>query len=209
MPRIFSEQGLRMKNIVRYVVFAGALLSSAYAGAQPTGSDLAPIVKSCEACHGPGGNSAIGMVPRLNGQQADYLAARFAVFRDPTKADTHEFQNMWPVAIGTADKVIPELAKYFADQAPTMPKPDGPLVGKGRALYQAGAPNIPACQSCHGAQGEGKGLVPRLAGQHGEYIRTQLQVLYYQARVSGTMHPSIKYMSPDQIEEISAYLANG
>jgi cytochrome c553 len=114
---------------------------------------------------------------------------------------------MWPVSTQIADKVVPELAKYFSEQAPTASQPVGPLVQEGRRLYEAGTVNVPACQSCHGVEGEGIGAIPRLAGQHGEYLRTQLTVFYYQVRVTDTMHPSIKFLTPMQIEAVSAYLA--
>jgi len=175
----------------------------------PAGQSLSGIVKTCEGCHGPGGDSRSADIPRLNGQQADYLASRFVSFSDPTRQTAHASSNMWPMTSQVADKIIPDLAKYFAARLPTPSRPSGPLAAEGKSVYQNGAANVASCQSCHGALGEGKGAVPRLAGQHGGYLKAQLTGLYYQVRVSGAMHPSIKYLSPQQIDALTAYLENG
>lgn len=196
-----------LKNIL--ALMAGICVAAPMARAQDGAADLAAIVKTCEACHGPGGNSASASIPRLNGQPADYLTARFISFSDPSRQIPHATNNMWPVTSQVADKMIPALANYFAAQPPTAPQAGAALAAEGKLVYEKGAPNVSSCQSCHGAQGEGQGAVPRLAGQHGEYLKTQLLALYYQSRVSGAMHPSIKFMSREQIDAVAAYLANG
>lgn len=196
-----------MKKHLFVLLAASACLTGIAAQAQP--AEIAAIVKNCESCHGPRGDSPSATVPRLNGQPAEYLQVRFASFADPTRQTPHASANMWPVSGQVADKIIPDLAKYFAAQPATPAKPNGLHIAEGKRLYEKGNPEMPACQSCHGASGEGKGPNPRLAGQHADYLTAQLRAYYYQVRVSGRMHPSIKFIAPEQIDAIAAYLANG
>ena len=51
----------------------------------------------------------------------------------------------------------------------------------GEKIYKAGIPGVgvPACASCHGPAGAGIPVqFPRLAGQHSEYVVTQLKAFY-------------------------------
>lgn len=79
----------------------------------------------------------------------------------------------------------------------------------GRQIYENGivAQNIPACQACHGPRGEGKGAIPRLAGQHADYLKTQMWVFSFQLRENDIMHPNTKNMRGDQIDALASYLA--
>jgi cytochrome c553 len=72
--------------------------------------------------------------------------------------------------------------------------------------YENGLPaeGVVACQSCHGAHGEGQGAVPQLAGQKEEYLKMQLWAFNFVARVHGTMNSGAMKFSSEQIEAISA-----
>jgi cytochrome c553 len=50
-------------------------------------------------------------------------------------------------------------------------------------------------------------MVPRLAGQHHDYLLSQLQRLQLGLRFSDTMHPTLKAMSDAQASAIAVYLA--
>ena len=41
----------------------------------------------------------------------------------------------------------------------------------GAGNVEAGAGKAVACQACHGEHAEGMGAMPRLAGQHGDYLK--------------------------------------
>lgn len=185
-----------------------AFVIGAQAADRPAGQDMASIVMTCEGCHGLGGNSASATIPRLNGQQAEYLKARFLAFSNSLAQTPHAAETMWPVTLQTADTLNPALAAYFAAQPPTMPDVAKPHGLEGKALYENGTATVPACQSCHGTHAEGKGAVPRLAGQHSDYIKTQLTELHYRIRVNGAMHPGASLMTPQEIENVAAFLAN-
>ena len=190
-----------------FVLGASICLISAIARADDS-TDTAKTITRCEACHGPRGDGAFFSIPRLNGQQAAYLASRFRSFSDPTRQDPHATNNMWPMASQVTDAAMAPIAKYFSGQAPTPLRSSGPLAAAGRKIYEQGAKGVPACQSCHGEQAEGKGGVPRLAGQHGGYLTAQMWSFNFMLRNNATMHPSVKYMTDEQIRSLVSYLAS-
>lgn len=165
---------------------------------------------TCQNCHGPQGNSVSATFPRLNGQQADYIAAQLNNFRSHGRSDPHARAYMWGMASQLDDKAIAALAQYFASQTPTKPQTGGALAAQGAALFANGVPaqNIPACQSCHGGHAEGAGVFPRLAGQHSDYLKKQLEAFRSSLRESDVMHVESKDMTDSQIEALVSYLGN-
>jgi cytochrome c553 len=169
----------------------------------------ANVSSVCQSCHGPGGNSATGDIPRLNGQQADYIVARLKDFRYPGSQDPHATAAMWGVVEATDNASFEAIARYYAAQTPSAPASPGPRAAGGKSLFLRGdvAAHIPACGICHGAQGEGSGAIPRLAGQHGAYLTHQLERLRLDLRSSDTMHPRLMNITDAQIAALVAWLA--
>jgi cytochrome c553 len=165
---------------------------------------------TCQNCHGPQGSSVSATFPRLNGQQADYIAAQLNNFRSHNRSDPHARAYMWGMASQLDDKMITALAQYYASQTPTAPQKGGALASQGAALFANGAPaqNMPPCQSCHGEHAEGTGIFPRLAGQHADYLRKQLEAFRSSLRESDVMHVESKDMTDSQIEALVSYLGN-
>ena len=72
------------------------------------------------------------------------------------------------------------LGAYFESRKPqahTVADPE--LAQVGRFVFLRGNPysGVAACAGCHGAKGDGTETLPRLAGQHAQYIENQLQGL--------------------------------
>lgn len=168
------------------------------------------VTQVCQNCHGPGGNSTSATFPRLNGQQADYITAQLKAFRDHTRADPHAMAYMWGMASRLDDATIASIANYLSGQAPTRAQTGGALAQQGRLIYVNGDPahNIPACAACHGANGEGNSAIPRLAGQHADYLRKQLEDFRSLLRNNDVMHANTQEMTDSQIEAVVSYLAN-
>ena len=103
---------------------------------------------TCQNCHGPGGNSVSATFPRLNGQQADYIAAQLNNFRSHNRSDPHARAYMWGMASQLDDKTIAGLAQYYAKQKPTVPQTGGALAAQGAALFANGAreKTMPKCK---------------------------------------------------------------
>ena len=68
------------------------------------------------------------------------------------------------------------------------------------------------CSSCHGTSGEGiAGFSPKLAGQHWQYLRDQINDIKSKKRTNGissTMIPLFKELSDKEIVELSKYLGS-
>jgi cytochrome c553 len=165
---------------------------------------------TCQNCHGPGGNSEVATFPRLNGQQRDYIAAQLKSFRAHTRSDPHAVAYMWGMAAQLDDAMIDELAKYFATQTPTAPQSGGALAAEGQKIYESGAPadGVPPCQACHGAHGEGNRIIPRIAGQHADYLKKQLEAFRSTLRDNAVMHANTANMTDREIEALVSFLAN-
>lgn len=73
-------------------------------------------------------------------------------------------------------------------------------------LYLGTTP--PACAACHGANGEGTGQFPRLAGQHADYVAKQLRVFARtDERPQGAMMKAVAHdLSAKDIDDVAVYI---
>lgn len=179
-----------------------ALLAVARNPVSAAPADIPAAAAKCEACH-DGGNAAM---PRLEGQQAPYLAARIRSFSDLTRQSPHAYY-MFDINASLSDATVVALAKYIAAQPAATPAPKGSLAAKGEHLYRFGDADVGACQECHGASAEGSGTVPRLAGQRAAYLREQLEDFSMFTRVHETMNMHTRRMTEDRINALVAFLA--
>lgn len=196
---------------MKALVLGAALLLDACIGtaalAQEAGAD-AGMIRTCESCHGPNGNSIRPLTPRLNGQAAGYIVNRLRELTDLTQNSFRATMAMHDTA-AMKDSDRTALAGYFSRQAPTPAKPQaGKIAMAGRHLYENGDParNLPACQSCHGANGEGGGTSPRLSGQRRDYLKAQLWDFNFAQRENAVMHPVGLKLEADEIDALAAWL---
>ena len=133
------------------------------------------LTVTCAACHGEDGNSVAPTFPKLAGQNERYLVKQIQDIRDmrrPVASMIGQVDNM-------TDEQIEDIAAYYASQtqSPGQSKPGN--VALGAKIYRAGVSEtgVAACAGCHGATGAGNAPAgwPRLAGQHSEYIASQLR----------------------------------
>jgi cytochrome c553 len=172
-----------------------------------TENDAAALrASSCSSCHGADGNSPSDKAPRLNGQSAGYLRSRLISFRYPIKESPRAIHTMGIAGATLSDGVIAALARFYAAQSPPAPGPQANPIGA--VLYKKGAKDIPACQSCHGANGEGGSAAPRLAGQHKAYLLEQLSAFTIAARIADPMNHHVWVMTDQQAQAVAAYLGN-
>jgi cytochrome c oxidase subunit 2 len=128
----------------------------------------------CAACHqSAGGGSEALKAPNLTGLSQAYLQRQLEHFNKGLRGDDAkdaEGQMMRGIAAGLKDDEIEQLSEYIALLArQPAPKSEKSAGFAGRGLYSG-------CTSCHGAQAEGFDELgaPRLAGQHGWYLKAQL-----------------------------------
>ena len=132
-------------------------------------------IEYCKTCHGLSGQGYRGSIPipRLAGQQSEYLEAQLRAFIERKRTSSF----MPKVADALSPPMQGALASHFNE---LNPKPLGgapkELVAKGKAIYEEGVPeaNVAPCASCHGPAAKGDGMSPRLAGQLHEYIAGRL-----------------------------------
>lgn len=180
--------------------------SPAMAQTAPASGSASP--QSCESCHGPGGDSKVASTPRLNGQQAGYIAARLKALAAEASS-LHAQTGMLKELAGQSEADRLSIAKYFAAQKPTNAKP-GPRAAEGKLIFEQGAAadNVIGCAQCHGADGAGHETTPRIAGQHAEYLKGQIRLFSMKFRDHVLMHPNTKTMSANTVDALMAYLAN-
>jgi len=154
-----------------------ALLLTLSVGAHAAGdaSKAANAAAVCAACHGADGNSAVSMYPKLAGQHPEYITKQLKNF----KAGERNNAIMAGMVAALTPEDMENLGAYFGayKAKPGIAKSNG--VGSlGEKIYKGGIPGagVPACASCHGPAGAGIPVqFPRLAGQHSDYLVTQMK----------------------------------
>jgi cytochrome c553 len=196
-----------MKRLLPVAVAALSCLPSimpAQAADRPVGG----IVDGrCALCHGPEGESASAVYPRLAAQHPEYMAKQLRDFRDGRrKSDT-----MSEMARDLTDGEIAALAGFFSGKPAKARRPgDTDLVAVGKYIYIKGNAfsGVPACAACHGPEAHGTVQLPRLAGQHPAYVETQLKEFNKRARNNdnAVMHTIAAKLTELEVSAVSAYL---
>jgi len=126
---------------------------------------------TCAACHGADGAGAHdGSVPAIAAQNYHVIVHELVDYRHDRRWDLRMQHFADAHHLDTQD--IADVATYISGLARTgaTTHGDGQYAAHGGRLYGR------QCASCHGAQAEGDDprLVPRLAGQHYEYLLRQM-----------------------------------
>ena len=178
-------------------------------------ADVADILYYCSSCHGPDGRSTSPNFPRLAGQQKDYIVAQLNDFRNDTRTAPHaqtylDYLVMWGLTAQLNPPTTDAIAAFYASQPPVAGEPAlSAETAAGRQIYTQGIPSegVPACINCHGPMAQGNDSIPRLAGQYKAYLARQLGAFALWARQNVTMHALSMNLTPEQISEVTAYLA--
>ena len=72
---------------------------------------------------------------------------------------------------------------------------------------QAAPAAAQVCARCHGPQGQGAGIFPRIAGQPQSYIREQLLLMRSGTRINAMMRPVVKNLNDKDIDTLAAYFS--
>lgn len=179
--------------------------------------DLQAKIDYCEVCHGLSGRGFRGYypVPRLAGQQVEYIENELRGFVERKRANTASPAStniMFNVGHVLTPEMITALATKFHDLNP-KPIADGPkeLVTAGKKIFEDGVPgaNVPPCAACHGPEAKGSGQIPRLAGQLYPYIVGQLKTWSKEReeKNSNIMAPIAHGLTESQINAVAAYVS--
>ena len=162
----------------------------------------------CSTCHGPGGVSALPAFPNLAAQPRPYLRAKMKLFRSRSINERSDHGEMLGLTL-MDDATVDALARYYASQPPAPPVAgDAALIAAGTKIFGQGVPErgVAACAVCHGANANGIGIFPRLAGQHAEYVQRQLTRIQARLRDARVMHGIIKDMTSDEMKAVAAFV---
>jgi cytochrome c553 len=179
-------------------VGAGALAQTAAnppAAAAPAKADI------CAACHGPGGRSTDPTYPILAGQTSRYLYLQLRDYQEGRRKN----ELMSPVVAGLSRDELRELSDYFSRQKP-LPQtfkadPAKARLGKIKA-------DETLCTMCHLGGFAGQNEIPRVAGQHFNYIVKQLRDFKSRTRTNdaGNMTSVSNTLNEQDIENLAHYL---
>lgn len=156
---------------------------------------------TCTGCHGIVGYKntyPTYNVPRIGGQNAEYVVASLKAFRSGDR--NHKSMNLQAEAL--SDQDIEDIAVYLQVQAP------GP--GAGSAGNAAAGQNKSAvCQACHGATGMAvQSIYPNLGGQHQDYLDMSLRAFRDGSRQNAIMGGFAANLDDQDIADIAAWYAS-
>ena len=166
------------------------------------------VVERCSLCHGKEGEAASVVFPRLAGQHAEYVAKQLADF----KSGKRKSETMKPQAEGLTPAEMKALGAFFESKSvPAKKSRDTALLGVGLYIFSEGNSfsGLPACASCHGANGHGTPQLPRLAGQHPRYIEDQLKQFNTRERTNdnAVMHTVAAKLTELEAHAVAEYIA--
>jgi len=183
-------------------------------------------VAACVTCHGENavGNDAMGS-PKLANVGYAYIVKQLTNFAEGKRTDL-TMGVMNDIAKGLTEQDRRDLAAYENSQ-PRVGElsdlkalaTDGKTIGqafKGKALVTYGAVDkVPACQSCHGANGRGADpIFPKIAQQKYVYLVNQLTHWRDGSRANdpvqmgvGIMRAVAKNLTDDDINDAATYLS--
>jgi cytochrome c553 len=194
------------------IVIAASVFAGPSATGAPAAAPMPQEAAACVACHGMHGEGAASGVPRLAGQNPDYMSHALSMFKDGTRASA----IMQPIARTLDDAQMRALADYFSKQDAPLAGAGAPASGQlvlaGKQLAETGVPDVAACFGCHGAEGKGNGArFPGIAGQPAKFVIDRLHEFQERARqkapAPGTMTAVSTTLNEQQIEEAAAYLS--
>lgn len=192
MPRLL------LRCIALVALVATHVCGTAWAGAEE-GKAKAQV---CAACHGADGNSPTPVVPSIAGQPKQFIVTALYMFREGRRASA----LMAPFAEKLSNTDLNDLAAWYSAQklaAPTK-KAVSDNVALGKAITEKNN-----CVACHTATLVGQQHIPRLAGQHYDYLLDQLKQFKASTRgdFDGTMTSAAQALTPADIEVLAQYLS--
>jgi cytochrome c553 len=196
-----------------------AAMLASYPAAEPLPTDASQLgaqivaqgtkngAVACARCHGfDGAADGSGAFPKLTGQSATYLETELRNYISGDRKNA----LMQPIAKGLNDAEIKAAAQYYAAVRanPFVPNAQrAELIARGQQLAKDGDPNnnVLACETCHGANGQGNAAIPYLAGQYRQYTALQFQMYRQGLRKSDLMADLARNMREQDVEAVATY----
>jgi cytochrome c553 len=159
----------------------------------------------CAACHGANGRTDVPLTPVLAGQPSLYAITQLFLFREGRRSN----EAMTAVAKTLTDDDLRGFSEFIGTlpsvPAPPLAAPADPIrMAKGRALAEQHK-----CVFCHGADLGGGQQVPRIAGQHEDYLRASLRGFHSGSRPGYTqaMTAAVSQVPVEDLDTLAYYVA--
>ncbi len=189
-----------MKKLLLLATLLVMMPAGAFAQDAAAGKEKAVV---CGACHGVDGNSTVPQYPILAGQNARYIYLQLRDFNKKRRQDP----LMSPMAANLSAKDMQDLAAYYSTQKPNRQnsKGDPAKIEEGRKIADTAL-----CPMCHLGGFSGQNEIPKVAGQHYDYIKKQLLAFKNRERTNdaGSMTAYMNGVTEEQIEALAAYAAS-
>jgi cytochrome c553 len=188
-----------------FTAFTGGLALLGFTAAsfaQTTAPPAPPKAALCVACHGPEGNSTQPQYPVLAGQTARYMYLQLRDFQEGRR----EEPLMQPLVKDLTRDELRELSDYFSKQ---KPKPIPFKVDPEKARLGKLKSEETLCTMCHLGGFAGQNEIPKVAGQHYEYVVKQLLDFKNRKRTNdaGNMTSVSRTLNERDIENLGHFLA--
>lgn len=161
--------------------------------------------QTCVVCHGAKGEGVAGLAPVLAGQPSFYAITQLFLFKNGRRNN----EAMLAISKDFSNDDLRGFSDYIGtlEAVPTVPPLaaiDGARMLQGRNLSEQHQ-----CVSCHSRDFSGAPQVPRLAGQHEDYLLRVLQEFKSAKRLGYTsaMSEALSGVKPDELETLAYYLA--
>lgn len=175
-------------------------------------------IAMCMGCHGIVGYQAsfpeIHKVPMIAGQSATYLVSALTQY----KGGERKHPTMRAVADTLSEQDIADLAAYYSQlglKEGDAPPPATAAAPSPRVQDLIARDKDNSCTKCHGANFNtpNDGSVPKLAGQHADYLYVALKSYKVQNRAQvGRSHPVMgsqaKKFTNAEIKELTSYISS-
>jgi cytochrome c553 len=195
-------QNSRSAVLLALALATSAVITSANAQDAATAGDPkrgGVLSDTCMGCHGIDGyrnGYPSYRVPKLGGQQPDYIVLALQGYKNKTRPHPTMRAQAW----SQSDQDMKDIAAFFASEG---------------AIRKAGAPvgDAPAkaatCVACHGEGGVSVAPNwPSLAGQHKDYLIHALNQYKAGERKDPVMGSQAVGLTPEEIEELATYFAS-
>ena len=205
-------KSLLVPTLTLFAVLAVLPLAASAADAAPVfkydAAKAQQLATSCAACHAQDGSRGVPANPILQGQHPGYLVKQLTEF----KAGVRKNAIMMGMAATLSPDDMKQVATLYASKTakPGFAK-NKDTVALGQQIYRGGIFEraVPACAGCHSPDGAGIPVqYPRLAGQHTEYLETQLLNFRSGARANNVQMMTIAgKLKDDEIKAVADYIA--
>ncbi len=201
-----------MKKYVIGISLAVALLAGCSEKQEPTALQQLPLdleagkaiaQQHCVSCHSMDGQGKKDNIPNLAAQVETYLLKTFQTYNHGKRTDSSG--DAMEISGELSPAQLRNVLGYFASLPPLA---KSSTTSARYSYYDRGESLSKPCTRCHSADGNPTAPgMPRLAGQHPQYLLEATKAYQDGTRIMPTMHEKLTSLSQADMENIALYFA--